>query len=81
MSLEYAGQSGLAEEEFRKMKARYSYFEPRYQYGLFLQRASREEEARLVFKEIVEEAPHLSSREKRDSRAWIVQAKEKLKKG
>ena len=81
ISLEYTGHSELAEQEFRKMKARFSYFESRYQYGLFLQRAFREEEARRVFTEIVEEAPHLSSRERRDSRRWIVQAKEKLKKG
>jgi len=81
ISLEYTGHVGMAEEEFRKMKARFSYFESRYQYGLFLQRASREQEARTVFTEIVEEAPHLSARERRDSRSWISQAKEKLKKG
>ena len=81
IALEYTGHGEQAEEEFRKMKARFSYFESRYQYGLFLQRASREQEARIVFTEIVEEAPHLSVRERRDSRSWIFQAKEKLKKG
>ena len=80
IALEKTGEAAMAEQEFRKMKARFSYFEARYQYGLFLQRAGRKEEARQTFADIVDEAPHLSSRERRDSHTWIRQAKDELKK-
>lgn len=79
IALGYLGDAVKAEQEFRKMKARYSYFEARYEYGLFLRRAGREEEARMIFGEIIDEAPHLSSRERRDIRPWIAQAKSALK--
>jgi hypothetical protein len=79
-ALEYTGDSEGAEREFKKMKARFSAFEARYQYGMFLVRASRDEEARQVFADIAAEAPHLSSREKRYNRAWIIKAKEELKR-
>jgi len=61
------------------MKARFSYFEARYQYGLFLKRSGKGKEAHQVFTDMVDEAPHLSSRERRDSRTWIVQARGELK--
>ena len=79
ISLGYMGDEAGAEQEFRKMKARFSSFEARYQYGLFLRRAGREVEARSIFGEIIDEAPHLSARERRDSRPWITQAKSALK--
>jgi len=78
IALEKTGELDKAEEEFRKMKARFSYFEARLQYGLFLKRSGREQDARQVFLDMVDEAPHLSSRERRDSRAWINQAKAEL---
>jgi hypothetical protein len=80
MALEYTGRAREAEEEFRKMKARFSYFESRYQYGLFLLRAGRKEDARKVFEEIAEESIHLSPRERRGNKAWIAQAREEMKK-
>src|ERR1700744_3568308 len=79
-ALEYTGDSVGAEREFKKMKARFSAFEARYQYGMFLVRAGREEEARQVFADIAAEAPHLRSRERRYNRAWIIKAKEELKR-
>lgn len=78
MALEKVGEPALAEQEFKKMKARFSYFEARLQYGFFLKRAGRGQEAREVFMDMVDEAPHLSSRERRDSRAWIAQARSEL---
>ena len=74
------GNAQGAEQEFVKMKARFSNFEARYQYGLFLQRAGRESEARIVFEDIAGEASHLSSRERRDYRQWIIKAKDELSK-
>ena len=79
-ALAYTGDVTAAEQEFVKMKARFSYFEARYQYGLFLRGMGREKEARLVFEDITGEAYHLSSRERRDNHAWIAKAREELKK-
>jgi hypothetical protein len=80
LALEKEGKPDLAEKEFLHMKARYSYFESRYHYGLFLVRANRQEEAYTVFGDIVDEFRHLSSREKRYSQPWFNKAKDELKK-
>lgn len=80
LALEKTGNSALAEKEFKTMKAKFSYYEHRYEYGLFLGRAGRLDEARQVFEEIVAEASHLSAREKRDANVWFAQAKDALKK-
>jgi hypothetical protein len=77
-ALAYTGDSQGAEREFRKLKTRFSAFEARYQYGLFLIKMGRTDEARHIFREMKEEAPHLSPREKRSNRAWILKAKEEL---
>ena len=45
MALEQTGNSEMAEAEFKMMKARFSNFESRYQYGLFLQRAGQHKKA------------------------------------
>lgn len=79
-ALGYIGDNDGAEREFKKLKTRFSAFEARYQYGMFLLRAGRNEEARHIFKDIAEEAPHLSSRERRSNQAWIMKAKEELKR-
>jgi hypothetical protein len=79
-ALGYTGDNDGAEREFKKLKTRFSAFEARYQYGMFLQRAGRIEEARHIFKDIAEEAPHLSARERRSNQAWIMKAKEELKR-
>lgn len=80
LALEQTGNSGQAEKEFETMKARFSNFEARYQYGMFLRRAGRDEEARKTFLTMLEEAPHLSRRERRYSRQWFVYAKDELAK-
>jgi hypothetical protein len=80
MALEHTGNSQLAEKEFKMMNVRFSNYEPRYQYGLFLLRIGRDDEARQVFKEMLGEAGHLSSRERRGNQVWFNQAKEELKK-
>jgi hypothetical protein len=80
VALDYAGNREMAESEFKTMKARFSNFEARYQYGLFLIRANRKEEARQLFAQMVDEAPHLSSQERSYNRSSIAQAKEELRK-
>jgi hypothetical protein len=62
------------------MKGRYSYFEARYQYGLFLTRNGREQDAYIIFTDMLDEQPHLSPVEKRSNRVWFAKAKEELKK-
>ncbi len=78
LALENTGRPDLAEKEFSTMKARFSNFEARYQYGMFLQRNGREEEGRAVFNAMLDEAPHLSRREKRYNRQWFFNAREEL---
>ena len=77
-ALGYIGDNEGAEREFKKLKSRFSAFEARYQYGLFLGKIGRVDEARRIFREMTEEAPHLSPRERRSNRAWILKAKEEL---
>lgn len=79
-ALELTGDPEGAEREFRKMKGRFADFEARFQYGLFLQRAGRDGEARQMLEDIVKEGPHLSSRERRANYLWIQKSKEELKK-
>lgn len=79
IALEHTGNVQQAETEFKTMHVRYSHFDARYEYGMFLQRRGRQQEAKEVFTSLVDEAAHLSPREKGYNRAWINQAKEALK--
>ena len=80
MALEKTGNNTEAENEFKLMKGRFANYEARYQYGLFLIRVGRSEEARKIYMEMVEEAGQLTSRERRVGRTWFSQAKDELKK-
>ncbi len=80
MSLENTGNIELAENEFKAMKGRYSYFEPRYQYGLFLLRNGRDKDAATIFTEMLNEEVHLSPRERKSAGKWFTLAKAELKK-
>ena len=79
-ALELIGNTGAAEDEFKLMKGRYSNFEQRYEYGLFLERADRIEDAYALFEQMLDEAPHLSSMERKANRVWLSRAKEELKR-
>jgi len=79
-ALEFAGKSEEAENEFKTMKGRYSNFEQRYEYGLFLIRADRIEGACDIFEQMLDEAPHLSSMERRNNRIWLAKSKDELKR-
>lgn len=80
MALEQTGKNDLAEKEFSIMNGRFAYFEARYQYALFLLRAGRDEEAKQVLDNMVNEGGHLSSRERRANQLWINKAKEEVRK-
>jgi hypothetical protein len=79
-ALERTGNMEQAEAEFKIMKGRFSYFEQRYQYGLFLIRAGRDQEAAIIFSDMLAEEKHLSSVERRTSREWCSKAKDELRK-
>ncbi|MFD0748603.1 hypothetical protein ACFQZS_00520 [Mucilaginibacter calamicampi] len=79
-ALEHTGDIAAAEEEFKNMKGRYSYFENRFEYGLFLIRQDRIEDAQTIFMDIIEEQPHLSPVERNSNKVWFAKAKTELKK-
>jgi hypothetical protein len=79
MALEATGDAAAAETEFKKMSARFSNFESRYQYGQFLLRHHREAEACSLYRSMVEEASQLSPRERSAYRKWFNLAKDSLK--
>lgn len=80
MALERIGNSEQAENEFKSMKGRYSYFEQRYEYGMFLIRAGRESDASNIFTDILTEEPHLSQMERKAGRVWFSKTKDELNK-
>jgi hypothetical protein len=80
LALEQCGRPDEAEKEFHIMNMRFSSFEARYQYGLFLNREGRNQEATHLFSEMIGEWPHLSPIERRHSRTWIALAKEMKRK-
>lgn len=79
-SLELTYQEELAENEFKLMKGRYSYFEPRYEYGMFLTRAGRDDDAWQIFTDMLNEQSQLSPVERKSNKVWFVKAKDELKK-
>lgn len=79
LSLEKTGDTELAEKEFKAMKGRYSCFEQRYEYGMFLKRQNRPQDAERIFNEILDEVPQLSSMERKSARIWASKAKDELR--
>ncbi len=80
ISLGYLGKSEEAEKEFRLMRGKFSNFECRYHYGLFLDRLGRRQEAAQVFNEIVNEKSHLNSRERSLHSQWFSKSRDELKR-
>lgn len=80
MSLNYVGKPDEAEKEFQQMRGRFSNFEARYYYSLFLQQQNRPAEARQLLSDICDEAPQLSTIERRYHREWLALSKDSLRK-
>jgi len=80
LSLENLGELEQAENEFKAMKGRYSYYEARYQYGLFLVRIGREKDAWQIFKDMLDEESQLGAVERKTNRTWFNKAKEEIRK-
>jgi hypothetical protein len=79
MALEKIGQPAEAEKEFLKMQSRFSFYEARYRYGLFLKKMNRAGEAMQLYSSILEEASHLSPRERRQANPHMKLIREELK--
>ena len=80
IALEHVGQSQQAEKEFQKMQSRFSFYEPRYEYGLFLLRAYRKQEAKDLYESMLAENSQLSPRERRSAAPFLKLVREELKK-
>lgn len=79
IALGYTGQGQSAEKEFNLMKGRFSNYECRYYFGQFLLQSDRYEDAYVIFRGMVNETAHLTSKEKRNNRAWFDKAKDSMK--
>ncbi|PBQ31292.1 hypothetical protein CNR22_05775 [Sphingobacteriaceae bacterium] len=80
LALEKTGNTSLVEKQYQAMNHRFSNYEARYNYGCFLLRQSRIEEAGLIFFDIVEESERMSRREKGGVTLWIDKSKEEISK-
>jgi len=78
-ALTQAGFIEKGEAEFQKMNSKYSHYEARYCYALFLIREGKEQQAHDILSQVVSETRHLSPGEKRYYRNWLTKAKEELK--
>ena len=74
-ALWYVGKEQEAEKEFLKMKSKFSDYEARYQFAMFLVRANRNDEARQLLKDMINESTYLTSRERSANGKWLQLAK------
>jgi hypothetical protein len=79
IALENVGLQSEAEKEFLKMQSRFSFYEARHQYGLFLIRSNRKSEAINLFESMLDESSHLSPREKRNAAPFLRMVRDELK--
>jgi hypothetical protein len=79
-ALAQTGSIDKAEAEFLTMNGKFSHYEGRYRYALFLLKQDRAQEAHRLLADIVAEAKHLSSGERRYYHHWLLKAKEELKR-
>jgi hypothetical protein len=74
VALDKMGFAEAAEKEFISMNRRLINYEQRFFYGEFLVRQEREEDAVLVFQEMLEESKHFNRTERGKSKIWIDRA-------
>lgn len=79
-ALAQTGAGDKAETEFISMNGKFSHYEGRYYYALFLLKEDRAGEAHQLLSNIVAESKHLSSGERRYYRNWLAKSKEELKR-
>lgn len=79
IALANTNQTTTAEKEFITMTGKFSNYECRYEYGKFLVKNGRMNEAKKLFEEVLDEVSHLSSKEKRNNKVWFSKIKDELK--
>jgi len=79
IALANSNQAAAAEKEFTTMTGKFSNYECRYEYGKFLAKCGRKDEAKKLYQEVLNEVPHLGAPEKRNNRIWFSKIKEELK--
>lgn len=79
-ALEKTGRTNLVEKEYKAMNHRFSNYEARYNYGCYLLRQNRKEDAGLIFYDVVEEGQQMSRKEKGENSVWIDKSKEEWSK-
>lgn len=79
-ALNKTGHPDQAEIEFKNLNTRFSNFEARYEYGMFLIGYGHTEEGKKLLSGLLDEMPHLTSMERRNNREWFAKAREVLKK-
>jgi hypothetical protein len=79
IALEKNGHPGQADIEYAKLNLRFSNYEARYRYGLFLLSSGRRDDALKVLRGIEEEAQHMTRGEMGNSKSWIQKTEQTLK--
>jgi len=80
LALESNGEIDKANQVLQSMNGQYGNLEPRILYAKFLIRQNREEDAKDIYAEIVEEAAHMSNFEMKNKRQWVDEARGELKR-
>ena len=79
ISLEKCNLPEQAEQAYAKLNLRFSNYEARYRYGLFLLSTGRRQEALKILQGIIDEAQHMTRSEKGTSTGWIQKAEQTLR--
>lgn len=79
LALEKTGKLAEAEAELASFGGKYSNFEGRLNYGRFLKRNGRADDAKAVLEDIVASADKMTNREAAPFRNWIRMAHDELK--
>lgn len=80
IALGFMGDPVEAEKEFQLLNSRFSNYECRYHYALFLQRQGRTDEGKKLLNVLVSEWSHIDNSAKKEARNWVQMAREELKK-
>lgn len=79
IALEKSNLPQQAEREYAKLNLRFSNYEARYRYGLFLLSAGRKEEAVRILQGVTDEAQHMTRSEKGSAISWMQKTEQALK--
>lgn len=80
LALDKTGNPVQAETELKMLQGKFSNYESRYEYGMFLARNNRIREAKDLLVTILDEKRHLSGRERSRFKWWFARSKDALKK-